>query len=540
MGLMLKLQRNGKLRKCWYGVYTEADGARKVVNLNLKWKGVPPASGRVGDSGDQNFEASREKATTLLERYAEDARRKGRADHLVERLIETKTGQAVQHARIDELAARWLGMPRTRMPSDPYVAGVKAACERFRAFMAERKPPAVYLYEVDSSDAGAFAERLRASLAPRTAGGYCNMLRSAFSRFLPAGRANPFAGIISRQTLQNGGGSVHRVPFTAKELSAVMAAAQEHEGGMLYGPVVAAACTALRRGDACGLDWRSVDLAGGAVTVKTSKTGETVDLPLLKPLRAVLEASEGPRTGPCFPEAARMLRANPDGLTWRFKAIVARALADEVKTTDRAEIEAAGRAAIEGLPEGSRRERMADAFRRYMAGESVPGIAHAMGVSKGSVSGWLSTVAGMTGMPVIRGGGTSIRAGVARHTQAAREHGQRAASLRDWHALRTTFVTLALSAGVPIELVRKVTGHRTVEIVLANYFRPGRETLRAALTEAMPAVLTGEADLETGEAKLEGEGQKAQSELVVLAERVAAGTATEKDRKRLRTLAGRV
>jgi len=47
--------------------------------------------------------------------------------------------------------------------------------------------------------------------------------------------------------------------------------------------------------------------------------------------------------------------------------------------------------------------------------------------------------------------------------------------------LRTTFVTLALSAGVPMELVRKVAGHRTVVVVMANYFRPGREALRAEL-----------------------------------------------------------
>ena len=50
---------------------------------------------------------------------------------------------------------------------------------------------------------------------------------------------------------------------------------------------------------------------------------------------------------------------------------------------------------------------------------------------------------------------------------------------------------MALSAGVPMELVRRVTGHSTVEVVLKHYFRPGREAFRTALETAMPHMLTG-------------------------------------------------
>jgi len=42
-----------------------------------------------------------------------------------------------------------------------------------------------------------------------------------------------------------------------------------------------------------------------------------------------------------------------------------------------------------------------------------------------------------------------------------------------------------------MELVRRVTGHATVEVVLKHYFRPDREQFRAALTDALPDVLTG-------------------------------------------------
>ncbi len=64
------------------------------------------------------------------------------------------------------------------------------------------------------------------------------------------------------------------------------------------------------------------------------------------------------------------------------------------------------------------------------------------------------------------------------------------ASVRHFPSFRVTWVTLALTAGVPLELVQKVTGHRTTDIVLNHYFRPGREDFRQALQSAMPKLLT--------------------------------------------------
>jgi integrase len=65
------------------------------------------------------------------------------------------------------------------------------------------------------------------------------------------------------------------------------------------------------------------------------------------------------------------------------------------------------------------------------------------------------------------------------------------ATIKGFHSLRTTWITMALSAGVPMELVRRVTGHSTVEVVLKHYFRPKREEFRAALETAMPKMITG-------------------------------------------------
>jgi len=52
------------------------------------------------------------------------------------------------------------------------------------------------------------------------------------------------------------------------------------------------------------------------------------------------------------------------------------------------------------------------------------------------------------------------------------------------------WVSIALTGGVPVELVQKVTGQKTADIVLKHYFQPGWEDFRMALQSAMPNLLT--------------------------------------------------
>ena len=80
------------------------------------------------------------------------------------------------------------------------------------------------------------------------------------------------------------------------------------------------------------------------------------------------------------------------------------------------------------------------------------------------------------------------RAGV-EDLREGREDGRRAASVKGFHAFRVTWVTLALSAGVPVELVRKVTGHTTADIVLEHYYQPGRKDFIESIGKAMPELL---------------------------------------------------
>lgn len=541
MSLTLRRQRDGKLRPYWYGEYTDENGKRKVENL-CKWDGTPPSS-LLGtgdeDTGDADFEASRLKAEKMMLSHASESKRKGRAEHLMERLIESKTGHVVEHTRIADLADRWISMPRGGDLTETHISGIKAACERFTRFMAKRNTDAVLLYHVTPVDAGAFVTVMRATYAPSVARRYTLLLRSAFGRFMPPGTANPFAGIVAKSKGSNGNGAgmVHRIPFTSDELQRLIDTARNTGANMMVDLITAGACTGLRRGDLCRLKWADVDLADGMVTTKSTKTDEPVEVPIFPPLRAVLEKRKGNKSIYVFPEAATMLEENPDGLTWRFKCIVAETLADKTKkltpeTVPVAEIADEGAAAIvKRIPESPRRDRMLDTLRHYAAGESVREIEKATGRARATISTDLRTIEVWTGKHFMRSlPKDNMKAEIASVTRVTRERGQRAASVRDWHALRTTFCTIALSAGVPMELVRRVTGHATVDVVLRHYFKPGRAQFKEALKSALPAVLTG-----GKAAKL-----KPAEELKVLATKLAGGTATENDKKRLRVLAAKV
>ncbi|OIQ90079.1 tyrosine recombinase XerC [mine drainage metagenome] len=86
-----------------------------------------------------------------------------------------------------------------------------------------------------------------------------------------------------------------------------------------------------------------------------------------------------------------------------------------------------------------------------------------------------------------------------REIHQSRQIGLRRASLRDFHSFRVTWVTLALNRGVPVELVRKVTGHQTVGIVLEHYHQPSSDDLRQALEHRLPqALISGGVPKTTG------------------------------------------
>ncbi len=508
MGLELRKGRGGKLVRHWYGRMASG-GKTKVVNLNVAVRGEAPSS--LLETGDEKFEASRDEAQKEFDRVQADAGHKGRAAHLTERLIEAKTGRRIEYVRLAELPVKWRKLGRDKKPSEAWLAWCDTVFKRFAIAV-----PCEYLHEVTAEQVSDYTESLRKEYSRKTAKDASQMLKSAFARFLPLGTVNPFECGISKKREVDEGDTVHRRPFTAPELAAIFEAAKPDR--FLFPLVVTAACTGMRRGDVCRLAWKSVDLDSSIVAVKTSKTGANVEIPIFQPLREVLKAALVDREEDeqyVFPEAARMVDANPDGLTWRFKKLVASVLPDpdalkhlpsEGETGAQAKLadvldEVSD--AVKARMVGDLRDRVLETLRLYATGDSVRDIEKKMGRARSGVSQDLHRAEELSGkqfMPMsVKGGG--MKGLVDRITRDGEKPDgadikkplgrARRASILDWHALRVTWVTLALSAGVPMEVARLVTGHKTVEVVLKHYFKPGREHLRTVLGDKLPDVLTG-------------------------------------------------
>ena len=150
------------------------------------------------------------------------------------------------------------------------------------------------------------------------------------------------------------------------------------------------------------------------------------------------------------------------------------------------ELQARVEAFLNRLGDSPRAPKMRAVFEAYAAGASLDEVMAATGASRGAVSNYLNELERETGVSIIRGNRRGVKVDV---LQRDRENGQRRASLHDFHSFRVTWITLALAAGVPLELVQRVTGHRTVAVVLKHYFRPGREDFRQHLLNAMPRML---------------------------------------------------
>jgi integrase len=125
-------------------------------------------------------------------------------------------------------------------------------------------------------------------VSPKTWNDALKLLRATFKHLHPhlTDGMNPFHGLVTKATE-----TVNREPFTVEELKAITEACAGDD--FIRPVIVTGMCTAMRRGDCCLLKWEDVDLAAGFITVKTAKTGETVDIPVFPMLREELERETG-------------------------------------------------------------------------------------------------------------------------------------------------------------------------------------------------------------------------------------------------------
>ncbi len=502
MALEFRYGRDGELIPKWYG-RCMVGGKRHTVDLEVKIAGVPPASLSIRDKGDEAFEISRQKAKDSLEAFIERTRGKQDAAHLVERIYEIKTGEKVKSVGLMGLADEWVRIPRRRKPNDRYAEQCKAVLERFVKFVREEFPKVEELGQVSRQVAQAFLEKESdRDVTAKTWNDTLKLLRATCKYLLPAGSINPFTSAPTRETE-----TIFRKPFTPKELEAIIKAA--HGDDFARPIIVTGLCTAMRRGDCCLLKWKDVDLKKRFITVKTAKTGVTVSIPIFPMLFDELAARPA-GAGFVFPEQAKMYQENPDGITYRVKAVLFEAFKAEnekesgegqekpvlaLPEVSADEIRARGLNYVASLGETSKAARMKREFELYMDGNKLGKVAQELGSYKTQVYHDLREIEAASKCRIIRGRhGNSVSTASALRADTSvlrtnREGSSRRASVRDFHSFRVTWVTLALTAGVPLELVQRVTGHKTTDIVLKHYFQPGREDFRKTLQAAMPKLL---------------------------------------------------
>lgn len=399
--------------KWWYGRWRE-NGKAHVIQLGVAVEGQYPTE--PGQPGDQVFEASRQRAREALAEHVRAYREKHRPEEFVQTLHKVKFGARIGSVAIKDLYTAWLRIPRKKRPGQSYLDWAKSVFKNFTEFLDEHYPKVKELAGVSKAIAEAFMrkEDEKRGVSPKTFNAELILLRGAFEHLREdAGMlTNPFGRIITKDK-----DTIHRKPFSPDELKAILDAAKDDN--LMRPMIVVGMTTAMRRGDACLLKWEAVDLQHRFVTVKTSKTGANVAIPMFPLLFDELKALAPAKGVYVFPRLAAIYQRNPDWINKRMKVIFAKAgfvdaddLDDEAKKSHRGDI------------------------------------------------------------------------------HAKRPQGLMRANIRGFHSFRVTWITLALTAGVPMELVRRVTGHKTVDVVLQNYFQPGREEFRRVLQANMPKLLS--------------------------------------------------
>lgn len=504
----IRRKANGSLIGHWFGAYKDGNGKRKITPLTepLPVKHYP---GSLRDMGNAIFEASRTRAEKELETFQTEARQQGRADHLTERLIESKTGRKWKETQLADLprVAQTMKGNRSKVWRKWQVAVIGqftdwAQGRGFRSVL-EITPEVAESYIEKLTTPNKETQKVK---APSTLRHVKNILSMVLDRALPNGVDNPFKNI--RIETPDGGETAHRKPLNPVEVDRLLIEAKADP--FVYPLIVTALSTGLRRGDVCRLKWSSVNLKKGALTVKTSKTGAGVTLPIMDTLRTVLESALAEReegAGYVFKDAERMLRQNPDGITYRVKKVFALAFAmpqdavqimpDTPPHTPLAKtLPKVLRALQSGKMTTAKREKIADLLALYASGKSYRDIQGERKISRGAISGLLheaEALANVRFLPDTKTKPDSVKQSIKDVTRKSRTVGMRSASKYDFHALRTTFVTLAIGGKnpMPVEKVIALTGHRTVETAMKYYFKPEGTDFRSELENAMPQSLTG-------------------------------------------------
>ena len=529
MPLEIRRDRTNKIIPRWFGRYTTSDGRRILVKLDTPFVGVPPADGRISTPGDDVFEAGKEIALTAL-REAQEKSKSGRMEKSAALSVyRQKTGVKLKEVPISQLPEIVAAATKAGGRGESWGKWKLQAVNRFVDWCTKAKVRNVldvskevalsYLNSLytpdkeqkDPKEQKGKKEKKEKSQTASTVRRVKYTLGMVFDRALPEGAPNPFRAKDVMIASADGDKQYNRVPLSAQEVERLLNAAKDDQ--MMYDLIVCALSTGLRKGDICSLRWDGVDLSANSLKITTSKTQTDLYLPILPLLKTVLErraATRMKRSLYVFPEAHQMEQDNTSGITWRIKKIFATAFAKDAQAKAIENDELRKSSLTSTIPEvidtikgasmlDSKKEKVIALLGLYMKGQNYPEMQKETGISKGAISELLheaQKISEINFLPVRM----NVKQLVTDVTREKRKFGTRSASKYDFHALRTTFVTLALSAGIGVEILKALTGHATVEIVMRHYFKPKGSDFADQLAKAMPKVLT---DLAPGTKLLE-------------------------------------
>ena len=488
----------------WYGRW-QVNGLRFSKNLKVVVKGRP---------GSDEFDKSRLAAEEALVILRQEANSPSRSEDLIRRIHEVKFGSKIGIVPLNDLEQEWISLPRKRPITESRARYGRRVLKDFVDFIRAKHSKVKELAAVTPAMAQQYMAKLeKAGSSGRTYNEALTLLRGTFERLrIKAGiLGNPFReGLVSKDE-----NSIHRRPFTIDELEHLWGIAAKMDAD-IHDLLVLGACTALRRGDAACLKWQDVDYPGNRIRIQTQKTGAKVSIPIFPRLRQVLEGRK--RIGEyVFPELAAIYRNQSWELNKRLNRVFTAAGffqmdpendgkplspvinvdipdAENMRRTVLAKIDALGPDDVAPRIKATMRE----VFDLYSSGATLPDIVKQLDSSKGSISLYLSRIEKVAGHPIIR---REIKQVKEAQAIAAAGPGEAAPERRDgkgkirvnnrgFHALRATFTTQALAAGVPVEVVKLITGHTLTETVLKHYFNPDEQTVFAKMQRAMPQLLT--------------------------------------------------
>lgn len=538
----------------WYGAYREGRRVR-TVSLGIPVKGVPPLSGNLKDKGNREFERSRKEAQRELARRIHDSKERqsriraaeverGDAIRETAEIIERKTGRQFEDPILQELCEKYLSHLGER--SLWHTAMIRSCFTTFATFAAKPSPQHIRaartLMEVSSELATAFFRAIAKTYSFSTVKRWSSVLSGAFSRFAPAGVANPFEGArlaaVGRviATTKEDGEKVraetviHHRPLDNGELSKVLAEAKKDS--ILYHLAITTASTGLRISDAARLRFNDINLKSGVVMLTTAKTGARVGIPIfdydpsspnyepeLGEFRRYLESAivDAPMNEEFVcPAAAQLYNKvvskngkltypGRDSVYSLGKSLFARALfSDAINTT---EVNIINSKQATKTPQEikeeilashwseSKKTRVIDIYTRYADGQPYSEIMRETKYFKSTISSDLSAVERLTHTIIKRKAKCPSLAELLPYTRQERLFGKRSASLYSWHSMRCAFVVRMLSNGVSVDTLRSIVGHTTVEQTL-EYFNPtvkiAAENARKILTmrNRQPTVTT--------------------------------------------------